>query len=103
MASTETGRLAAHVLLDAVSTFDSSAPEKESGRILDLAVARLAEVDCVTATYDDETDTATVDASDLVGGTVVLINALVERIAAELGLERAVVVSQTREALDRAL
>ncbi|MBB5828150.1 hypothetical protein [Micromonospora carbonacea] len=103
MANREIGRLAAHVLLDAVSTYDSSAPEDESGDILDLAVARLADVDCVTVAYNDETSVATVDATDLVGGTVVLLNALVERLVLETGIERALLVSQTREIIDQSL
>lgn len=103
MTDTEAGRQAAHVLLDAISTFDSFAPGDESDRILNLAVGRLNEVGCVTAQYDDETDEAAVDASDLVGGTLVLLNGLIERIVILTGLPREVVVSQSREILDKSL
>ncbi|MCZ7373283.1 hypothetical protein [Micromonospora sp. WMMC250] len=97
------GRLAAHVLLDAVATFDSSRPDDDAGEVLDLAVARLGEMGCVTATFDDATDTATVDASPLVGGTAVLINALVQRIVSLTGRSREEVMHQKREIIDQSI
>lgn len=93
----EPGRQAAHVLLDATSAFR---PEDDDASIVDLALQRLGEAGAVTATYDDVTDEATVDVSDLVGATLVLLERLVTEVAREHGVSKGVVIADLRTHVD---
>jgi hypothetical protein len=103
MTSPDSSRLAAHVLLDVVSAYSEDDADEANERAMEIAIARLHDVGCVTATFDDETASAIIDVSALAGGTVTLLYSLVERVAMATGLAREVVISQTREVLDRAL
>ncbi|MFC7280022.1 hypothetical protein ACFQS1_39200 [Paractinoplanes rhizophilus] len=99
MTTTEPGRLAAHVLLDAASI----GLDTDETVIVDRAVDHLNQTGCCTALYDDETDTSVVDISNLAGGTLVLHDVLIKQIVELTGKEREVVVAETRELLDAEL
>lgn len=103
MTDTDRGRRAAHVFLDTASVWTPDTTEAEQERVLQLAMDELATTGSVTATFDDETEEAHVDVSALVGGLMVLVSALVERVALESGLSRLDVVAQTREVIDASL
>lgn len=94
----EPGRLAAHVYLDTAVAWT---PGRNGDPIVDLAWQRMNDVGAVAAQYDDETDEVVVDATQLTGGTLVLVDVLIDRIVAVTGLDREVVIAQTREALDQ--
>jgi hypothetical protein len=97
------GRLAAHVLLDVASAYAADDIDESNEQAMELAVERLHEVGCVTVTLDDVADTVVVDISDLAGGTVLLISALLDRVERVTGLSREVIINQTREIIDQAL
>lgn len=101
MTDKEPARRAAHILLDTASVWSPSDTDDEQSRLLQLAMNGIKEIGCVTAMYDDETDESEVDISQLAGGLMVLVSALVDRIASETGLSRVEVVAQTREVVDR--
>lgn len=93
------GRQSAHVFLDATSTWSDDEPDSVRGPRVQLALERLDEIGAVTATMGDA-DVLTVDASQLVGGALVLVHYLVD-LAAEVGhVDRAQVIAQAREFLD---
>jgi len=71
--------------------------------MIQLAMNGLTDTNSVTATYDDETDTANVDVSGLAGGLMILVHTLVERVALETGLSREEVIAQHREIIDHTL
>jgi hypothetical protein len=96
----EAGRQAAHVLLDAVSVWDVSATGQQNSAASDLALARLNEVGAVTATYDDDTEELNLDASELLGGVMVLVQQLVSNLSTCTGMDREEVIALTRESLD---
>ncbi|WP_433369080.1 hypothetical protein ACQPZX_42785 [Actinoplanes sp. CA-142083] len=99
MTNTEPGRLAAHVLLDGVSVW----PDDDEAVIVNRAVSQLNQTGCCTAQFDDETDEAIVDISNLAGGTLVLLNVLVDQLVKTTGRDREVIVAEARERLDAQL
>jgi hypothetical protein len=98
----EAGRLSAHVLLDAVSTYEHNAPEDLNASAMNLALRRLNEIDGVLKATMSEEDTLSLDASNLLGGAIVTLSWLIEQLAAARGVERLAVVAQVREFLDAA-
>ncbi|HEY8319235.1 MAG TPA: hypothetical protein VIG76_10420 [Amnibacterium sp.] len=98
MAIPEVGRLFGHVLLDAVAAWDDEADEALNERTLNLALARLDEIEAIRVTLDDQ-DTATVDASDVLGPAVMLLLQAV-RLASLRGPAREVVIADLRRDLD---
>lgn len=96
-------RQAAHVLLDAISAWQDDATDDVNARTLNLATARLGEIDCVTATVDDNGDLEAVDVSQLVGATLVLLRLLVGALAEAKQVDREVVVGIVRDYVDVSL
>jgi len=93
------GRLAAHVLLDAVSvarTWDAAAT--------DLAYRRLADIEAFSVEVDDEPGgdlNVKVDLSDVLGASLITIDYLVEFVAKlRTGVTREQVIVELREYLD---
>lgn len=96
----ESGRLSAHVLIDAVSVYDFESSSIVNEIVLNAALERLAEVEgAVTASVTPD-DTVAVNISNLVGGTLVSMEWLVESLAAARRVDRASVVVELREFLD---
>lgn len=98
----EQGRLAAHVPLDAASVFDSEVGDPKNAETVDLALERLNEVGAVSATFDDETDEVTLNATDLIGGTVTTLMYLIGQLSLSSGEKEHDVIAKTREFLDTA-
>jgi hypothetical protein len=96
----EAGRLSAHVLLDAVSTYEHNAPEDLNASAMNLALRRLNEVDGALKATMSEEDTLSLDASNLLGGAIVTLSWLIEQLAVARGVERLAVVAEVREFLD---
>jgi hypothetical protein len=72
--TSESSRLSAHVLLDALSAFDDLAnPDPDPA--IRLALRRLEEIDAVTLTFDDETDTRTLNIQPVLHAALELLAA----------------------------
>jgi hypothetical protein len=94
VAAPEEGRQAAHVLLDCLTTLDVEAtPDTD---LIDLALQRLDDVGAVTITIDDD-DVASVDASNLVGPALVIMQWLIGRVAVREGRSIPEVVADLRD------
>lgn len=88
------GREAANVILDAITAHDPDAPSVD---VMNLALARLGEVeDAYRVTMNDD-DEATLDLSNLVGGTMVAMSRLVQLVSEAEGVSREEVISDLRE------
>jgi hypothetical protein len=96
MGTTE-GYAAAGVLLDAIV---AAGPGYTDHGPVDAALTRLHDLGVVRVSMDDETDVIDIDASDLVGGTIVLLQWLVSNLAVARGVSEEVVVFTAREFLD---
>jgi len=94
----EGGRQASYVLLDAVSTWDTTATDDTNSAAMHLALSRMNEVDAYTATIDDDARLS-LDASNLLGGTIVSMNWLIEQLAQERNQSRHSVIADLREFL----
>ncbi|TFD75328.1 hypothetical protein [Cryobacterium psychrophilum] len=95
----EAGRQASYILLDAVSAWDASSTDDTNSAAMNLALTRMNEVDAVTATLGDD-DSLSLDASNLLGGTIVTMNWLVEQLAQERHQPKHNVITDLREFLD---
>lgn len=94
----EGGRQASYILLDSVSTWDTTATDDTNSAAMNLALTRMNEVDAVTPTLDDN-DQLSLDASNLLGGRIVSMNWLIEQLAHERHQSRHSVVMNLREFL----
>ena len=99
MAIPEAGRLAGHVLLDAVAAWDPQAPLEVNGRALNLALERLGEIGAIEVDFDEAARRLTTDASNLVGPAVQLLLHAVQ-LAALRGPSEQVVIADLRKGLD---
>lgn len=95
----EAGRQAAYVLLDALTGWSDDGEAGADSDAMNLALTRLNEVRAVTATIDDESDAVTIDASNLLGGTLVTMMHLVCALAEATGRDREDVIAAAREFL----
>ncbi|MCU1479692.1 MAG: hypothetical protein JWQ19_478 [Subtercola sp.] len=77
----ESGRLAASVLLDAVVSQSPEKSEDENRLALDLALALLVEPDDLETDDGERHPDSIIDASDLVGASIVLTSWLISRLA----------------------
>ncbi|MBM9462671.1 hypothetical protein JL108_04355 [Aeromicrobium sp. YIM 150415] len=91
------GREAAHVLLDMISAFD---PEDDDAAAMKLAMGRMNEIGAVTATFDDETDAVDLDATGLMGGTLITLQRLITLLATAHGVDEATTIIELREFID---
>ena len=92
----ESGRIAASVLLDAVVSQSADRSETENRIALDLALALLVEPDEYATSDGERNPDSIVDASDLVGASIVLTSWLVSRLAEARGTDVASVASELR-------
>ncbi|MDO8338430.1 MAG: hypothetical protein Q7T15_09285 [Microcella sp.] len=97
----EKGRLAAHVLLDAVSVAHEETGTTETHAV-DVAYRRLAEIDAFSVTVRDDGDEldVAVNLSDLLGASLVTLSWLVEQLANERDSTREDILIELRERLD---
>lgn len=98
----EPGRLAAHVLADAVSALDLGGRGGMNSKALALALSRLNEIEgAVVAKLDEETgEVVSVDMSNLLGGVLMSMHWLVTELAEARGVDQLDVIASLREALD---
>jgi len=90
----EPGRLAVHAMLDAISVYESGdGPDDIS--LIDLALSRLAQIDDAVVLRDES-----VDASNLVGGTMVGWYWLIRELADAREVDSLEVISDLRSFLD---
>lgn len=95
----EGGRQAAHVLLDAVSAWDTAATPGANAAAMTLALTRMNDVEAITALLDED-ENLSVDASNLLGGAMVSVNWLLEQLARERGQDKQLVITELRDFLD---
>jgi hypothetical protein len=89
----ESGRLAADVLLDAVSMWSET--QNDNVSITNLALNRLNEIGAITATMSDDGE-ITIDASDFLGAAATTIGWLVNRLADAQRRERLEILADAR-------
>lgn len=95
----EQGRQAAHIMLDCMSAWDKSAADDTNTAALNLALARLNDVEAVVATMHDD-DTLDLDIDYLAGGVLVSMLWLVTRLAEARDVDRSEIVADLREFID---
>jgi hypothetical protein len=101
MIDPETTRLVAHVLLDAASVQSADqADDDQRDDMYGLAIDRLAEVEAVRVTQDDETGRVSVDIRRLTTASLVLINGLLDGWAAAAGVDRDQLIAELRGIVD---
>ena len=93
----ESGKKAAHIVLDMVSAFDPDGDDERNTAAMNLAFHRMNEVGAVTATFDEEANTLDVDGSNMMGGLSVLVMWLVTRTADLSGVTKHDVIVKARE------
>ncbi|MCU1443845.1 MAG: hypothetical protein JWQ59_1995 [Cryobacterium sp.] len=96
----EGGRQAAHVIIDAVSAWDTAATPDANTQAMNLALNRMNDVDAVRATLDDD-DNLSLDASNLLGGAIVSMSWLIEQLARERHQDKQLVIAELRDFLDQ--
>ncbi len=97
----EQGRVAAHVLLDALADWDRSSPG-EAG-LLQVALDRLSDlVGAVRVTVEEHPDEVDieVDWSNLAGATFVLLQWFMERLMVATGFDANTAITGAREYID---
>jgi hypothetical protein len=97
----ESGRQAAHVLLDAAASWDwDDSTNNDDAYVAraNLALERLDEVGAVRATLHD--DTLDLDATPLIGGALLSIHWLAGHLAAAMHVDKLEVYSRLRAFLD---
>lgn len=90
----EPGRLAVHAMLDAISVYESGDGPSDTS-LIDLALSRLAQIDDAVVLRDES-----VDASNLVGGTMVGWYWLIRELADAREMDPLEVISDLRAFLD---
>ena len=91
----ETGRQAAHTLIDVVSLCD----DNPNTQLMNRAFARLSDLGAIRARVPAH-EPAQVDLSRLMGGTVVAMKWRVSQPAAERGVDESEVLAGLREFID---
>jgi hypothetical protein len=94
----EEARLAAHVLLDTVSAFDT----QEEGRVaaMDLAFQRINDIGAVTTNINREAGEVNIDMSALLGGCVIPMQWLIGQLAVAAEMSKTEVIVMLRQFLD---
>ncbi|GAA1448848.1 hypothetical protein [Leifsonia poae] len=96
----ESGRQIAHVLIDAVMAYDADGDDTQNARAVSLALETLGDLGAVTVTTHPDADTVRVDASDLLGATIVSMLWLVDQLAEATGSSEEEVAAALREFMD---
>ncbi|MDP3949621.1 hypothetical protein [Microbacterium sp.] len=89
-----------HALLDMIVAYDENASDAETDRAIQAAFANLNEVGAINASFDDETDTLTLEATPLLTAIGVMVDTLIRQLAIERGHDRLAVLNVLREHLD---
>lgn len=91
----EVGRQIAHTLLDAVSAHQLGASHEANANAMTLALDRLTDIEAIH--QDEQGD---IDASDLVGAALTLVQLLVLDVARARGVDPEVAIADARMVLD---
>ncbi|TDQ02301.1 MULTISPECIES: hypothetical protein [unclassified Leifsonia] len=97
----ETGRLAGHTLVDALSARDESASPAVREAATELALQRLRDIDAVVVRLDEATGRVDVDVSGIVTPAVMAIVWLATRLSEATGEEQMEICARLREYFDR--
>lgn len=105
---TDTGRQVSHILLDALAAWDQAVSESHpdddtNASAVNLAVQKILEIGAITVDVDrsgEDTDVVNVDASDLLGGTLVLLQWMLAQLAVYAERDRLDVIVRAREVMD---
>jgi hypothetical protein len=96
----EPGRLVGHALLDSVIAYVPDGDPELNASSANLAIAAIHEVEGALVVTADDDDALTIDSSGLIGGAMITIAQLVQRLADARGVDREAVVSEMRTYLD---
>jgi hypothetical protein len=97
----ETGRLAGHVLIDAVMAYDIDQEDEDANlAAMDLALARLGELHAVSVIRSEHDDSVQVDASNLVAPAVLCMIWLIDQLSDATGSSHEALAARLREFLD---
>lgn len=96
----ETGRLAGHTFIDALSARDENATPWAREAATELALQRLRDIDAVTVHVDESSGRVDVDVSDIVSPAVMAIVWLAARLSEATGESRVEICSRLREYFD---
>lgn len=95
----EAARAYAQVLLDGVSAMEDGGTDE----MVQLACQRALQLNILQVSFDNETDLATVDLTDVIGPALVLAVALVSMAAEARGESKDVVIADARHAVTEGL
>ena len=98
-----TAQQAMHAILDMVVAFDENATTEQNNLATRTAFNRLNEIDAITATRDDETDTTTLNVTPLLTAVGVTVDTLIRQIADQREQDRLTILNVVREHLDGVL
>lgn len=89
-----------HALIDMVVAYDDDATEEQNDRAVQTAFNNLNDVEALTATFDDETDVLTLEATPLLTAIAVTVDTLVRQVALQFNQDRETILAVLREHLD---
>lgn len=98
----ETGRLAGHTLVDALSVRDERVSPAVREAATEPAIQRLRDIDAVTVSYDDDEGRVDVDVTDIVSPAVMAMIWLASRLSEATGEGQEEICAQLREYFDAA-
>lgn len=98
----DTGRLAGHTLIDALSAQDDSVGVEAREATTQLALQRLRDIDAVTVAFDEDSGRVDVDVSHLVSPAVMAMTWLAARLSESTGQSREEICADLREYFDQA-
>jgi hypothetical protein len=96
----ESGRRVGHVLLDAVVAYVPGGDADVNARSTNLALEAIADVDGALVVSACDDGNLNVNASGLMGGAMVTVAQLVERLAEARGTSREEIIAEMRAYLD---
>lgn len=97
----ETGRLAGHTLIDALSARDETAILAEREAATELALERLRDIDAITVRLDEVTGRVDIDVSAVISPALMAITWLASRLSEATGDSPVEIWTQLREHFDQ--
>lgn len=97
-----TGRLAAHTLIDALSAHDTNVSQERSDAAVQLALQRLKDIGAVEVTYDQATESVAVNISHVVSPAIIAMLWLATRLSEATGVSEEEIYAEMREYFDEA-
>ncbi|ANF31941.1 hypothetical protein A0130_09870 [Leifsonia xyli] len=97
----ETGRLAGHTLIDALSARDETASLAEREAATELALERLRDIDAISVRLDETTGRIDIDVSAVISPALMAITWLASRLSEATGESPLEIWTALREHFDR--